>query len=249
MTGETPATGDAGSAPGRPEPIRAVGIFGGTFDPPHVGHLIVAQDAALALGLDRILFVPSASPPHKQDIEVSPARLRARMVALAIDGDPQFEMDALELDRSGASYTVDTLRALTVDRPNIDWTLLMGADQYEEFDTWREPGEIRRLARVAVLTRGGQVAEADILSGGHVDGSGSRVEQPVVRQLAHGDVAVEVTRIDVSATAVRARVAAGQPIRYLVPPAVEEFIFEQHLYARNGTPVTGYQPGSPPSEE
>jgi nicotinate-nucleotide adenylyltransferase len=249
VTGGTPATGAAGHAQRRTEPVSAVGIFGGTFDPPHVGHLIVAQDAALALGLDRLLFVPSASPPHKQDVDVSPARLRARMLALAIDGDPRFEMDTLELDRSGASYTVDTLRALTADRPGVDWTLLMGADQYEEFDTWREPAEIRKLARVAVLTRGGQVAEADTLSAGHTATGRSHAEQSPVWQLAHGDIAVEVTRIDVSATALRARVAAGKPIRYLVPPAVEQFIFEQHLYTRNGTPVAGYHPGSPPSEE
>lgn len=246
MTGAAPAPGDAGSASERSE---SVGIFGGTFDPPHLGHLIVAQEAALALGLDRILFVPSASPPHKQDVEVSPAPLRAHMLAMAIDGDPRFEIDSLELDRAGASYTVDTLRALTADRPGIHWTLLMGADQYEEFDTWREPGEIRRLARVAVLTRGGQVAEADTLTDGRLATRGSRTEQPVVRHLAHDVVAVDVTRIDISATAIRTRVAAGQPIRYLVPPAVEQFIFEQRLYARNGTPVAGYHPGSPPSEE
>ncbi|HEX2168295.1 MAG TPA: nicotinate-nucleotide adenylyltransferase [Longimicrobiales bacterium] len=194
-----------------------VGIFGGTFDPPHAGHLIVAQDAALALGLDRILFVPAARPPHKRDAAVSDAKTRAAMLELAVHGDDRFGIDTLELDRPGASYTVDTVRELAGRDTNIRWTLLIGADQYSEFDTWREPDAIRRLARVAVLMR----------HGGH----GS--------ELSEGDVALDVTRIDISATIVRERVAAGLPIRYLVPRAVEEFIFERKLYLRNGTPVTG----------
>lgn len=194
-----------------------VGVFGGTFDPPHVGHLIVAQDAALALGLDRILFVPAARPPHKRDVAVSDAAIRAEMLAVAIGDDDRFAMDTLELARSGASYTVDTLRELARRDEETRWTLLIGADQYAEFDSWREPDEIRRIARVAVLMRGGT-------HGG---------------DLGRGDVALDVTRIDVSATAVRARVAAGQPIRYLVPSAVEKFIFERKLYIRNGTSVAG----------
>jgi nicotinate-nucleotide adenylyltransferase len=217
-----------------------IGIFGGTFDPPHVGHLIVAQDAALALGLDRILFVPAAHPPHKQGVALTAAGLRADMLALAVDGDPRFRIDTLELERPGASYTVDTLRALAGREPGTSWTLLMGADQYEEFATWREPEEIRRLARLAVLMRGGtHGGAADTLAAdrpGPVDG---HLARPTARGIGAGDVALEVTRVDVSATAVRRRVAAGLPIRYLVPRAVEEFIFERKLYLRNGTPVAG----------
>lgn len=215
-----------------------IGLFGGTFDPPHVGHLIVAQDAVLALGLDRILFVPAASPPHKQGAVLTEARVRARMLALAIDADERFYMDTLELERPGASYTVDTLRALVERQRGVRWTLLMGADQYEEFDTWREPAEIRRLARVAVLTRGGgcgAVAGAGAAAAGNAGIDVADAGRQAARALPNGDVAVDVTRIDVSATAVRARVAAGLPIRYLVPPAVDEFIFEQRLYVRNGT--------------
>lgn len=199
-----------------------IGILGGTFDPPHVGHLIVAQDAALALGLDRILFVPAARPPHKEAAAITPPGLRAAMLALAIEHDGRFAMDPLELDRAGASYTVDTLRELAAREPATIWTLLIGADQYREFDTWRGPDEIRRLARVAVLSRGGTHGATD----------------PAQTRGA-GDLAVNVTRIDISATALRARVAAGLPIRYLVPRAVEEFIFEQKLYLGNGTPVAG----------
>lgn len=221
-------------------PGVSIGVFGGTFDPPHVGHLIAAQDAALALGLDRVLFIPAASPPHKRDAALTEARIRARMLALAIEGDERFGLDMLELERQGQSYTVDTLRELIDRQPGVRWTLLMGADQYEEFATWREPVEIRKMARIAVLAR----------SGGHGALSGARVSEgspiidaqtgrPAALELTRGDVAVEVTRIDISATTVRRRVAAGLPIRYLVPPAVEEFIFEQQLYVRNGTPVAG----------
>jgi nicotinate-nucleotide adenylyltransferase len=221
-------------------PAVSIGVFGGTFDPPHTGHLIVAQDAALALGLDRILFVPAASPPHKQGAVLTAAPLRARMLALAIEGDERFGIDTLELERQGESYTVDTLRALHDRHPDVRWTLLMGADQYEEFATWREPVEIGRLARIAVLARAGERGvPSDSLAGGRPASVGSPAGRPAVQALTHGGVAVEVTRIDISATLVRRRVAAGLPIRYLVPPAVEQFIFEQHLYVRNGTPVAG----------
>jgi nicotinate-nucleotide adenylyltransferase len=215
------------------------GIFGGTFDPPHVGHLIVAQDAALALGLDRILFVPSARPPHKRNADVTPADVRAEMLALAIRDDARFAMDTLELDRPGASYTVDTVRELVEREPAVHWTLLIGADQYEEFEDWRDPAGIRRLARIAVLMRQGTHGGDAARSTGRRSAGDGTPAGPMTHPLAGTDVALDVTRIDVSATQVRERVAAGLPIRYLVPRAVEEFIFERKLYLRNGTPVTG----------
>lgn len=212
-----------------------IGVFGGTFDPPHNGHLIVAQDAALALGLDRVLFMPAAQPPHKRAVAVSAAELRARMAALAIAGDPRFELNRIELDRRGASFTVDTLRSLHRQWPAAHWTLLIGADQYAEFSTWHEPETIRRLVRLAVLTRSGTdgVARAGTADAALAAG---RVR---VADLADGAVAVEVTRVDISSTAIRSRVAAGLPIRYLVPAAVERFIFEHRLYHRNGLAVPG----------
>jgi nicotinate-nucleotide adenylyltransferase len=194
------------------------GIFGGTFDPPHVGHLIVAQDAALALGLDRILFIPAAQPPHKLDAVVSPAGLRARMLQLAVEGDDRFATDTLELERSGPSYTVDTIRELRARHPETEWTLLVGVDQYREFGSWRGPDEIRLMARIGVLNRGG---EAAAVAGGR------------------GDVEVPVTRIDISSTLVRARVAEGLPVRYLVPPGVERLIHAEGLYRRNGLVAAG----------
>jgi nicotinate-nucleotide adenylyltransferase len=218
------------------------GIFGGTFDPPHLGHLIVARDAALALGLDRVLFVPAASPPHKQGVQMTPARQRAQMLELAIRGDEHFSMDTLELKRQGASYSIDTLRELTGRHPDVHWTLLIGADQYREFATWRDPEQIRRLARIAVVMRGGTHGAAEVEAMGTAYYAPHR---PPVHDLDNGDVAVGATRIDISATSIRRRVADGLPIRYLVPPAVEDFIFEQGLYVETALRRRGSTPDQP----
>jgi len=200
-----------------------LGLFGGTFDPPHVGHLIVAQDAADALGLDRVAFIPAAQPPHKRGRPITPAPVRARMVELAIDGDPRFYLEPLELERTGPSYTADTLRALRARMPEAALTLLLGRDQYEELDSWHEADTVRRLARLGVMTRGAEPPFA-----------GALVPYPSPEV-----VVVDVTRIDVSSTAIRARAAAGLSVRHLVPPAVAQFIFDNRLYSRNGIPVKG----------
>lgn len=189
-----------------------LGVFGGTFDPPHIGHLIVAQDAWQALGLDRLIFVPAAAPPHKEGVRITPAPIRLEMVRAAVAGDPRFEVSELELRRAGPSYTVDTLRELRREHPGAELHFLMGVDQFEGFPGWREPDEIARLARLVVLTRGG----------GRPGGGGGAPEYP--HRL------VEVTRIDLSATSIRARVAAGEPIRYLVPEGVTEIIGREGLY-------------------
>ena len=200
------------------------GLFGGTFDPPHTGHLIAAQDAALALRLDRVLFVPAAVPPHKQHRTITPAEFRLRMLALALSDDTRFTLDPVELERPGPSYTVDTLRELRRRLPG-DWTLLLGADQYEEFATWREPEEVLRLATVGVLERAGTLPRS--------------APSNVPAEARDGVVRVSVTRVDISSTAIRQRVAAGVSIRYLVPSGVETFIAETGLYLRNGTSQTG----------
>jgi nicotinate-nucleotide adenylyltransferase len=186
-----------------------IGVFGGTFDPPHLGHLVVASDACGALGLDRVLWIPSAVPPHKVNTVQAPAQARLEMVRAAIEGDPRFEADDLELRRPGPSYTVDTLRGLAERHPGAELVLLIGADNLREIPGWREPGEILRLARVAVLSR---------------DGAGVPPDAPVPA------VAVAVTRVDVSATEVRRRAAAGETIRYLVPDAVRALVERRGLY-------------------
>jgi len=197
-----------------------LGIFGGTFDPPHIGHLVAAQDARTALDLDRVILVPAAVPPHKLDRPITPGQLRLELLRAAVAGDARFEVDDVELRRGGPSWTVDTLRALRECRPGAELFLLVGMDQFAEFDTWREPHEIRRLARIAVLSRGGVVAPAGA-----------------------DWTAVNVTRIDLASTEIRRRVAAGLPIRFLVPDAVESLVVRHGLYTDAGRAVIGTGPG------
>ncbi|HEX7091769.1 MAG TPA: nicotinate-nucleotide adenylyltransferase [Longimicrobiales bacterium] len=187
-----------------------LGVFGGTFDPPHIGHLIVAQDAWAALGLDRVLFVPAAEPPHKRGRVRAPAALRLAMVEAACAGDARFEASDLEIRRGGTSYTVDTLRALKERDPEGALFFLLGADQFRDIHTWRSPLELARLAELVVLSRPGW---PDVEPG---------IELPYRR--------LDVTCVDVSATEIRRRVAAGEPIRYLVPAGVEAIIRAHGLY-------------------
>jgi len=193
-----------------------LGLFGGTFDPPHIGHLIVAQDAMASLGLDRVLFIPAAVPPHKLDKVVTPAAERLAMLAAAIEGDIRFGIDTVELDRTGPSYTVDTVEALSRQYGNDELYLLLGADQFAEFRTWREPERVAELVNIVVLSREGAPAA-----------SAAELEAFRARW-------VGVTRIDVSSTGIRERCAAGEPIRYHVPAAVERYLETHEVYPRAG---------------
>jgi nicotinate-nucleotide adenylyltransferase len=185
------------------------GVFGGTFDPPHVGHLIAAADAFRELGLHRMLLVPAAEPPHKRGRAITPAPLRLEMVRAAIRGDDRFAADDLELRRAGPSYSADTLRELHERQPAGELFFLVGADQLRELPTWHRPEEVVRLARLVVLCREGT-------------GLGERPPYPA-REVA-------VTRVDVSATEVRRRAARGESIRYLVPEPVRAIIEREGLY-------------------
>ena len=190
-------------------------MFGGTFDPPHVGHLIVAQDAVEALGLDELRFVVAGDPPHKAESAASPEQ-RARMTEAAVGDDPRLRVSRVELEREGASYTVDTLRRLREDEPDAGFVLLIGADQLRDFASWREPGEIARLARLVVMAREGHDPR-------RVDPSvdlGVDVEYDVV----------DVTRVDISSTRIRERISSGRSVRYLVPAAVRRIIEAEGLY-------------------
>ncbi|MFO7893985.1 MAG: nicotinate-nucleotide adenylyltransferase [Longimicrobiales bacterium] len=185
-----------------------IGIFGGTFDPPHIGHLIAAQEVHVQLGLDRLLLMPAAVPPHKQDEVVTPGALRAEMLRAAVGDDGRFEVSELELDREGPSYTVDTLRELRTRYPDAGLYLAVGADQMAEFGSWREPDAIAELATLVTFGRSGKSPDTE--------------RWPVT--------AVDVPELDLSSTMVRDRVRDGRPIRYLVAPAVEAMIRELGLY-------------------
>jgi nicotinate-nucleotide adenylyltransferase len=184
-----------------------LGVYGGAFDPPHLGHLVAASEACGALGLDRLLWIPSAVHPLKA--VRTAAALRLEMVRAAVGDDPRFAADDLELRRTGPSYTVDTLRALRAREPEAALFFLTGADNLADLPRWREPDEIARLATLAVVSRAGDALPADA---------------------PFPAVAVQVTRVDVSSTEVRRRVAAGQSIRYLVPEAVRAVIERERLY-------------------
>jgi nicotinate-nucleotide adenylyltransferase len=181
-----------------------LGIFGGSFDPIHHGHLILARAALEELGLERILFIPANMSPHKTETKPATAEDRLAMLQLAIEGEPDFEACDLELHRPPPSYTVETLRELKNRHADDELTLLIGADNVAKFETWREPDEIRRLANLAVLDRTGADAPHD---------------WPVVRRL-----------VDISSTDIRARVADGRSIRYLTPDKVCDYIAAHGLY-------------------
>jgi nicotinate-nucleotide adenylyltransferase len=180
------------------------GIFGGSFDPIHHGHLILARAALEELGLDRILFIPANVSPHKSETKPATAQDRLAMLRLAIKDESGFEASDLELHRPPPSFTVETLGELRSRHPDDQFTLLIGADNVAKFDTWREPEEIRRLATIAVLDRAGHDTARD---------------WPVVRRL-----------IGLSSTDIRARVAAGRSIRYLTPDSVCDYIATHGLY-------------------
>jgi nicotinate-nucleotide adenylyltransferase len=190
--------------------IPRVGIFGALFNPPHVGHLALCQEAAWQLGLQRVVLVPTGLPPHREAPGES-AELRLRMAQAAVLGNPGLTVSRVELDRPGPSYMVDTLRELTNRYPGAQLVLLIGADQLARLSSWYEAESLPSLARLAVARR------ADIAIAG--------AEHSMVEW-------VEMPRLDVSSSDIRRRVAEGRPIRYLVPEAVRELIESEGLYQR-----------------
>lgn len=199
---------------------RAIGIMGGTFDPIHVGHLAVAEEAREALGLERVLFVPAGHPPHKLPRSVRPVLDRVAMVELAIADNPAFELSTIEVEREGPSFTVDTAEALAVAHPGATLHLILSAETFAELPSWHEPERLFEAARMAVVPREGYPAPDPAWVGSAFPGREDRVDY------------LGGPRLGLSSTALRARAAAGRSIRYLVPPAVEAYIIEHHLYRR-----------------
>jgi len=196
-----------------------IGILGGTFDPPHVGHLIAAADAADALALDQVVFVPAYRQPLKgATIHATPPQ-RLAMTQLAVGSDSRLAVTSIEIDRGGLSFTVDTLSELARRSPHDERFLLMGADVVRSFARWREPLEVMRLAELVVWQRG------DSLEGGV---AAWLPRDPTGRPPAHR--VLEARQIDVSSTEVRSRVRAGQSIHGFVPDAVGAYILEMGLY-------------------
>jgi nicotinate-nucleotide adenylyltransferase len=199
------------------------GVFGGTFDPVHVGHLVLAERAREALSLERVVWVPAGDPWRKGERAVSAPAHRVEMVRLAIAGNPAFELSTVETERAGPSYSAETLAALAEARPGAELFLLLGLDALEDLTHWHEPHKILELAKVAAAAREGRRLDAYELDA-MLLGLGART------------VWFEMPRLDISATELRARAAAGGSLRYLVPDAVEAYIREQGLY---GAPAAG----------
>jgi nicotinate-nucleotide adenylyltransferase len=193
-----------------------VGLLGGTFNPPHIGHLVCAQEALAQLELDRVLLVPVHEPPHK-GIDADPGvDHRVELCRRAVAGEERLEVSTLEADVPGPSYTVGTLRRLHESSPGDDLTFIVGGDMALSLPTWREPEAILRLAELGVAEREG-VRRADIAE--RLSGLGAdRVRF------------FDMPRLDISSSLIRRLVAAGRPIRYLVPDAVAEYIGETGLY-------------------
>ena len=197
--------------------VVRLGVFGGTFDPVHTGHLIIAEDARAALSLDEILFVPAGEPWFKSYRRITPAHHRLAMARLAIRNNPHFSVSDMEIRREGPSYTIDTLSELRHNRPNADLFVILGIDALREIDRWRHPRRLFQMATVVGMARPGASLDPSVLNAA-IPGASDRL------RLIPGAL------IDISGTDIRRRATARQSIRYRVPPAVAQYIRAHSLY-------------------
>jgi len=204
---------------------RRLGILGGSFNPIHYGHLIVAERACEILGLCKVLFVPAKQPPHKCGARLAPARHRCNMVRAAIEDNPRFKLSTVEVRRRGLSYSIETVRQIKqAQRGRCELFFIIGADMLPELPTWKSIRKLARMCRLAVAVRPGFSLRRLARLKACLDGD---VVERMSRDIIH------VPPIGISSSEIRARVAEGLSIKYLVPPAVEEYIVEHGLF-RNG---------------
>lgn len=197
-----------------------IGVFGGSFDPVHMGHLTIAQDAVEQLELNRLIFVPAAVPPHKQGKTLVEGRHRFEMLQLATEANLSFEVSDMELQRGGISYTFDTMTQIQFEHPGAELFFIVGLDSLVELHLWKNIEQLLELCTVVPFARGGEdparIAEQIQLSNGW--------KTKLLERL------IRIHEIEISASEVRMRLAEGLSIRYLVPPEVEMYIAEHHLY-------------------
>lgn len=195
-----------------------VGIFGGTFDPPHMGHLILASEALDQLKLDRILWVVTADPPHKQDQSISPVTDRISLVRAALKGNPAFEISRVEIDRPGPHYALDSVKILKDQYPEDELIYLIGADSLRDLPTWHKPDElIAEVAGLGVMRRPGvEIALSDL--------------EARFPNLAAKIAYIDTPLVEISSSEIRERVAESRPFRYFVPFDVYELIEKRQLY-------------------
>jgi nicotinate-nucleotide adenylyltransferase len=198
-------------------PEGAIGVLGSAFNPPHLGHLALAQEALWQLGLEEVVLVPTGQAPHKRIVDDPGREARMEMTRLAAADDARFSVSSLEVDREGPSYTYETLEALAEERGNRELVFVMGADAAVGLESWRRPERVMELASLAVARRAG-VSDADVAG--------------VMRSLGCEGRAtmLEMPQFGVSSSAVRERAEQGRPLRYLVPDAVADFIEEKGVY-------------------
>jgi len=204
--------------------MQKVGILGGTFDPVHIGHLIIAENAREQAGLDRVIFIPAYIPPHKTEIPVSAAEHRYRMVQLAIEDNPSLEVSDIELRRSEVSYSVETVERLKQINPEAEYYFVIGTDSLMELHTWREPEKLIQMCEFIVVDRPEhnfeQIKKSDL-------GLSKKAKQKLLKHV------VLSNPVGISATDIRHRVAQGRSIKYLVPEEVEQYIKGHNLYQSN----------------
>jgi nicotinate-nucleotide adenylyltransferase len=193
-------------------PVARLGIFGGTFNPPHVAHLIGAQLALEQLALDRLLFIPTNIPPHKSDHDIAEPEHRLAMTRLAVNDNPLFDVSDIEIRREGKSYTIDTIRELRRQYGSANLYLLIGLDMLAIFDSWKDHDAILQETTIVVMLR-----------------PGNRIEE-IPETLRTRVTLLEMPQLDISSTAIRKRVAAGLPVRYYVPDDVGAYIARHSLY-------------------
>ncbi len=206
------------SSPGR---RQRRGILGGSFDPVHIGHLIMAQDALEKFDLQAVCFIPCALPPHKRSAVLAPAQHRLAMLEEALRGDPRFSVSTVEIERGTVSYTIDTIHELRRCHPHVDWFFIIGGDTLLQLHTWKEIGELLNLCRFVTVMRPGY--DTDILTAENMRLPPETVRESKKRLITgHG--------VEVSSTEIRRRRAGGLSVKYLVPHPVESYINEHKLY-------------------
>jgi len=211
--------------------------MGGTFDPIHLGHLAIAAHVQATLGLERILFIPAARPPHKRQASVTPIEDRIEMVRLAIDDRAGFELSLIEVGRPGPSYTADTVTTIAADQRAAartpDLTLILSDETFRDLPGWHEPEQLLAACRIAVVQRPGYAAPDRSWLAAQAPGAADRVDF------------LEGPRLDISSTSIRKLVAEGRSIRGLVPPAVDRYVAEHHLYRRPNDPESQRRMSTP----
>lgn len=199
--------------------MARIGVLGGTFDPIHFGHLVAAENVRHYFALQKVLFVPAGHPPHKEGREVAPAHHRYMMAVLATIANPYFFVSSLELDRSGPSYTIDTLRAFQGDYPQAELHFVTGVDAILELPTWEEPEALLNIARFVAVARPGYPA-------GRFEAFRRSLAPALQDRVAY----LEIPELGISSSDLRRRVREGRPIAYLAPEAVAKYIDKQGLY-------------------